>query len=220
MKKSTNEGYGTFNASAVVCAATPVANVTFKVTGVTSSRYYREEEAARRHEELQRKLRKAERKPTDVGICRLQEAELHALWAWEDAHEDHEILLESFQALIDEGHEVRGDVFQDTFVDDMAKSLVNNLIPSIVNGVSEKHLPWKIDEGKEGLSAEKALQKAIGNAYGNIKGSKALDKDVKGLILRELQGYRGGSRRTRMNKSYKAYCTSHKIDWKSGEPQV
>lgn len=213
MKNLANMGHSTY--AGTMCDSN--VEVNFVVAGVTASRYHKEDEAFEKYRRLHNKLRKVESKPTNVGICRLQEAELRALWAWEDAKEDHEILIESFQALIEDGHIVGDDVYQDTSVEDIANGLVEGIINSIIKGVSKMSLPWRLDGKTQGFTAEKALQKAIGNAYGNIKSHKTLDKDVKGLVLSGLQAYRGGKARRTMNQSYKNWCDSHKISWQTGE---
>lgn len=196
--------------------ATPEMEVNFKVVGITVSAEAQAYEAGSAYYQAEAKLRRLESKPTSVGICRLQEKVLRLLWAFEDAQEDREALIESLQDLIADGHEVEGNLIQDYNPEKVAQGLVSNIVSSIIGGVALMHLPWE-DDGKLLKGAETSLQRGIGKAYGRIKASKGIDKDAKGLILAGLQAYRGGKLRRDLNKAYKAYCEANRISWKTGE---
>lgn len=197
-------------------ATTPEMEVNFKVVGIIASAYFKADDAQDVYYQAEAKLRKVESKPTNVGVCRLQEKVLRLLWAWEDAQDDREVLLESLETLAEEGHEVEGNLIKDYNPKEVAQGLVGNIVSSIIGGVALMHLPWG-DDGKLLKGAETSLQKGIGKAYGRIKASKGIDKDAKGLILAGLQAYRGGKLRRDLNKAYKAYCEANHISWKTGE---
>lgn len=206
MKNNKTKGHSTY--AGAVCASLTVA-------GITNSAYTKAEEAYASYQEANDRLQKLEAKPTNVGICRLQEKVLRLRWAFEDAQEDQQALIESLQDLMEEGHEVQGNIFDDYNPQREADGQVANLIESLTEAVVLMHLPWASEAPLVG--AEAMLQKGIGRMYSAIKSTKSLDKDLKGLILRGLQAYRGGKLRRDLNKSYKEYALSVGISWRTGD---
>ena len=202
MKKSTTKGHSTFNAEAV--NSLPQIEAHFTIVGITDARYMDESIKQEAYETITRKVRRVEgRNPYDLSLLRLKERALKALWALEDAQDSWEELMESLQNLAAEGHNVEEDlsIFKTSSPKEVANSLIEGIIDSIIEGVRALELPWK-DEGCI-KGAETMLQRAISKAYGRIKASK-LDKDVKGSILAGLSAYKGGGARRRLNKAYKS----------------